>query len=109
MSKNRQFLSLGMVIVFVATGFFVGRSQAQPEQLQRAGLPFLWRIGEKHFNPSKVTTVQTFKSDGKTYLQIDGVELSPLEFGKDGEAEALLEWFDARSIEIKPKPAKKSK
>jgi hypothetical protein len=109
MIKRRHFLSLGIVIVFVAAGFFVGRSQAQPEQLQRADLPFLWRLGEKHFNPSKVTSVETFTSSGKKYLQIDGVELRPLEFGTDGEAEALLEWFDARSIEIKPKPPKKSK
>jgi hypothetical protein len=109
MSKNRQFLSLGMVIVFVAAGFFVGRSQAQPEQLQRADLPFLWRIGETHFNPSKVTSVRTLMSQGKKYLLLGGVELKAFEFGTDGEAEALLEWFDVRSIEIKPKPPKKSK
>ena len=109
MSKNRQILSLGMVIVFVATGFFVGRSQAQPEQLQRADLPFLWRIGEKHFNPTKVTSVRTHTSQGKKYLILGGVELEAFKFGTDGEAEALLEWFDARSIEIKPKPPKQSK
>jgi hypothetical protein len=107
MSKNRQFLSLGMVIVFVAAGFFVSRSQAQPEQLQRADLPFLWRIGEKYFNPSKVMSVHTFTLYGKKYLQIDGGELRPFEFGTNGEAEALLEWFDAHSTELKPKPVKR--
>ena len=49
MSKNRQFLAIGMVIVFVARRSFVGRSQAQPEQLRRADLPFLVKIGETAF------------------------------------------------------------
>jgi hypothetical protein len=30
-------------------------------------------------------------------------------FGANGEAEALVEWFDAHAIEIKAKPPKKAK
>jgi hypothetical protein len=57
MNQNRQFLSLGMVIVFVVVGLFVGRSQAQPEQARRADLPLLLKIGGWRFNPSQVTDV----------------------------------------------------
>jgi hypothetical protein len=105
MDKARCRLSLGMVIVVVAAGLLVGRSQAQPEPGQRADPPFFLKIGELRINPSQVTCVQTQTSSGEKTLHVAmGVQIRAFQFGTDGQAEALLQWFEAHSTEIKPKP-----
>ncbi len=105
MDKARCWSSLGMVIVFVAVGLLGGRSQAQPEPGQRAGPPLFLKIGELRINPSQVTCVQLQTSSGEKALHVAmGVQIQGFKFGTDGQAEALLEWFEAHSTEIKPKP-----
>ena len=49
MSKNRQLLSLGIVIVFVAAGFFVGRSQAQARKTPTCRLAVLMETRRNAF------------------------------------------------------------
>ena len=109
MSKNRLWLSLGVLIVVLAVGLLVGRSQAQPEQSRRADPPFLLRIGDLRFNPSLVSDVRIMEHEGFRCLRLGcgGESIYALEFGTDGQAEVLLEWFDAHSTELKPKPVKK--
>jgi hypothetical protein len=112
MSKNRWCLPLVTVIVVVAIGLLVGRSQAQPEKSRRAGPPFLLSIGKYRINPSQVSVIQTWNihseehPDNHLTIHVGGRDLD-FEFGTDGQAEALLEWFDAHSTELKPKPVKR--
>jgi hypothetical protein len=112
MSKDRQFLALSAVIVCVAVGLLVGRSQAQPEQSRRADPPFLLRIGKHRINPSQLSYVYTwdvtFENHADNHMTIfSGGREIDFEFGTDGQAEALLEWLDAHSTELKPKVVNK--
>jgi hypothetical protein len=109
MSKDRLRLSLGMLIVLVAVGLLADRSQAQPEQTRLAIPPLYVKIGEWRFNPGEVTSVETgeFVGDRKILVHLGPGQGKSFTFGTDGEAEALLEWFDAHSTELKPKPVEK--
>jgi hypothetical protein len=111
MDKARYSLMLGTVIVIVAIGLLVGRSQAQPEQLRRAGEPFFLKIGRLRLNPNQVSSLNTYMLGDPPYECLEiiygGNRMQLLELGTDGVAESLLEWFDSHSTEIKPKPPKR--
>ena len=108
MSKNRKLLSLGIVVVFVAAGLLVGRSEAQPEQGRRADPPLLVKIGDWRFNPRQVTAVNISEfGDGYLSVFLGAQHGKDFKFGSNGQAEALLEWFDANCTELKPKAVKK--
>jgi hypothetical protein len=110
MSKNQLWSLLGLVVVVFVVGLLGQHSQAQPELSRAADTALLIKIGDLRFNPSQVATVEIENEPptGKTLrvFVIGGRALTYV-FGTNGEAEALLEFFAARSAEIKPKPPKK--
>jgi hypothetical protein len=109
MSKNRQYFPLVMLIAFVAIVSLVGRSPAHHEIERRADAPLFVKIGKWRFNPSQVTAVNFNDfGDGILSVFLGAQHGKDFKFGTNGEAEALLEWFDRSTIEIKPLPPKKS-
>jgi hypothetical protein len=116
MGKHRRFLSLGMAAIACAVGLLVGRSEAQPRQGQQAGAPLLIKIGKHFINPNNIFQVNSYNSDRDPAKPDEYLQLSTsgangdaiyYQFGTDGGAEALLEWLDAHSVELKPKPTRK--
>jgi hypothetical protein len=117
MTKNRLWLLLGVVLLAFAIGSLVPRSQAQPQPQPEKGRlsdsPIFLKIGTIRINPDQVAYVTTWTGvgdPGAKYLGIHaggGAAPMDLEFATDGRAEALLEWFDAHSVELKPKALKK--
>ena len=114
MSKSRLWFSLGMVIVVVAIALFASQSQAKPEKGQQAGAPIFLKIGKLRINPTQIARAYTYNNNANEpdeYLAVSisggsaGVDYYRL--GTDGVAETLIEWIDAHSVELKPKPVEK--
>jgi hypothetical protein len=108
MGKIRRFAMFGVMLAFALVGFFVGRSPAQPDDVRRNDLPLFVKIGDWRFNPRQITYVNTVDiGAGQLAVFFGPQHGKDFKLGTDGEAEALVEWFDAHSTVLKPKPVKK--
>jgi hypothetical protein len=114
MGKNRHWLSFGMVLLAFAVGLLVSRSHAQPEKGQQSSSPIFLKIGKTRINPNQIARAYTYNSnpgepDNYLAVSISGgsAGVDHYELGTDGVAEALLEWIDAHSVDVKPKPVEK--
>lgn len=104
MNAPRSTMALGMGIIAVILGLTIGRLYAQPAVEAKKPSPFLIKVGRQWFNPDQLGFIQR----GNGYLHVTcGGKTESFELGTDGEAEAIIEWVEARSSELKQKPVGK--